>query len=168
MDGIFPGPIPPGFLELPGPFRILLGQDGTLTRSLSLLTGEPVMVEPIRLPETVKGLRKVYLRVPTAGRLVFARTQVLSLPPPPEDLQVDALMKGEAAIGQSMEARFGALRKEGYSIYPSRGPIDPDAEEREGILWTRSYRMISSSGAALQIEEFFLPSLFSLAGGASR
>ena len=116
MDGIFPGPIPPGFLELPGPFRILLGQDGTLTRSLSLLTGEPVMVEPIRLPETVKGVRKVYLRVPTAGRLVFARTQVLSLPPPPEDLQVDALMKGEAAIGQSMEARFGALRKEGYSI----------------------------------------------------
>ena len=81
---------------------------------------------------------------------------------------MDELMKGDAAIGQSMEARFGPLRKEGYSIYPSRVPVDPDAEEREGILWTRSYRMISASGAALLIEEFFLPTLFFLAGGASR
>ena len=168
MDGILPGPLPPGFRELPGPFRVLLGQDGTLTRSLSLLTGEAVSVEPVRLPDTLKEVRKVYLRVPTSGRLVFARTRILSLPPPPEDLLMESLMKGDLAIGQSMEAQFGPLRKEDYAIYSSRAPFDPDSEEREGLLWTRSYRMIAPSGAALLIEEFFLPALFALAGGANR
>ena len=168
MDGIFPGPPPPGFRDLPGPFRVLLGQDGTLTRSLSLLTGEPVSVEPVRLPETLNELRKVYLRVPASGRLVFARTRILSMPSPPEDRRMDALMKGGLAIGQSMEAEFGPLRKEDYAIYPVQGPFDPDAEEQEGLFWMRSYRMLSLSGAALLIEEFFLPALVSLAGGASR
>ena len=168
MDGILPGPLPPGFGDLPGPFRVLLGQDGTLTRSLSLLTGEPVSVEPVRLPETLTGLRKVYLRVPTFGRLVFARTRILSLPSPPDDLRMEALMKGDLAIGQSMESQFGPLRKEEYSVYSSQAPFDPDAEEQVGLFWTRSYRMSSSSGAALLIEEYFLPALFSLAGGVSR
>lgn len=168
MDGILPGPLPPGFRDLPGPFRVLLGQDGTLTRSLSLLTGEPVSVEPVRLPATLTGLRKVYLRVPTSGRLVFARTRILSLPPPPDDLRMEVLMKGDLAIGQSMESQFGPLRKEEYAVYPSQAPFDPDAEEQVGVFWTRSYRMLSSSGAALLIEEYFLPALFSLAGGVSR
>ncbi|MGC8501019.1 MAG: hypothetical protein ACP5OS_07595 [Leptospirillia bacterium] len=168
MDGILPGPLPEGFRTLPGPFRVLLGQDGTLTRSLSFLTGEAVSVEPVALPESVQGLRKVYLRVPSAGRLVFARTRVLAMPPPPDDRWMISLMTGDLAIGGSMEARFGPLHKEEYAIYPSPAPFDPDAAEREGIFWTRSYRMTAASGASLLIEEFFLRALLSLSGGLPR
>lgn len=156
------------FSRLPGPFRMLLGLDGTLTRSLTFLTGEEVGVELVTLPGNLEGVRKVYLRVPSSGRLVFARTRLLPTPALKRDSWIESLMKGDLAIGQSMEARYGPLVKDQFVIFSVSEPYDPEVSAGsavEGPTWARSYRMSTSGGLSLRIEEFFLPSLLRLSGG---
>ena len=168
MEAILEGPLPPSFDLLPGPFRMLLGLDGTLTHSLTFFSGERVEIEPVLLPESPEGIRKVYLRVSSIGRLVFARTRLLSNPSPEEAPWIAELMRGGMAIGQSMEARFGPLFKDEFSIFSVSGSFDPEGPRERGDTWARSYRMRTREGLALRIEEFFLEPLLRLAGGSGR
>ena len=156
--------LPEGFGTLPGPFRMLLGLDGTLTRSLAFLSGSPVSVERVVLPGGKSGPRKVFLSVPEYGRLVFARTRLLDAGACPDGGNLEVLMNGERAIGVAMEAAYGPLLKEAFSIQCLSGPFDPDCREGDRSTWARSYRMKTSGGIVLSIEEFFLPALFRLAG----
>ena len=165
MEAILEEPLPPGFPLLPGPFRMLLGLDGTLTRSLTFLSGERVEVETVLLPDAPEGIRKVYLRVPSIGRLVFARTRLLSIPSREEAPWIASLMRGDLPIGQSMEARYGPLTKDEFSVFSVSTPFDPHGPRESGGTWARSYRMRTREGLALRIEEFFLDALFRLAGG---
>lgn len=165
MEAILEGPVPAGFSRLPGPFRMLLGLDGTLTRSLTFLSGERVEVETVLLPDSPEGQRKVYLRVPTLGRLVFARTRLLPSPGRGSDPFIATLLRGDLAIGQSMEARYGPLLKDEFSVFSVIGPFDSDGPSEPGETWARSYRMRTREGLSLRIEEFFLPPLLRLAGG---
>ncbi len=165
METLLEGQIPEGFPRLPGPFRMLLGLDGTLTRSLTFLTGEAVKVETVRLPESLDGVRKVFLRVPIHGRLVFARTRVMARSSRTLEGDIASLLKGDLAIGQSMEARFGPLVKDQFAIFSVSGAYDPDGPEEIGPIWARSYRMSTRDGFSLKIEEFFLPTLLRLSGG---
>ena len=157
--------VPDNFENLPGCFRMLLGLDGTLTRSLTFLSGSPVTVEPVSLPVSPRGVRKVFLSVRERGRLVFARTQLLPSSESHKDPRIGEIMKGESAIGQSMEAHYGPLLKDEFAIFSLSGKIDPDCPVEFGVTWARSYRMSTSGGIRLRIEEFFLPALLRLAGG---
>lgn len=164
VEKVLEGPVPEGFFLLPGPFRMLLGLDGTLTRSLTFLSGEGVEVEPVLLPDAPDGIRKVYLRVPSFGRLVFARTRLLPGQGLGEDPWIATLMRGDLAIGQSMEARYGPLLKDEFSVFSVLAPFDPHGPQERGEIWARSYRMRTREGLSLRIEEFFLPPLLRLAG----
>ena len=168
MEADLGAPLPPGFPLLPGPFRMLLGLDGTLTRSLTFLSGERIEVEPVLRPDSPEGVRKVYLRVPSIGRLVFARTRLLVLPNSEEAPWIAGLMRGDLPIGQSMEARYGPLTKDEFSVFSVSAPFDPHGPWESGDVWARSYRMRTREGIALRIEEFFLDALFRLAGGGCR
>jgi chorismate-pyruvate lyase len=81
------------------------------------------------------------------------------------DVRIGEIMNGKEAIGQAMEARFGPLMKDEFSIFAVSGVFDPDCAEAGGVTWARSYRMSASCGVRLRIEEFFLPTLLRLSGG---
>lgn len=156
---LFGCPVPEGFFSLPGSLRILLGQDGTLTRSLSLLARSPVSVETVALPGAGADVRKVFLVVPGPVRLVFARTRLEPSPRTSERRAVEGLMRGGEAIGQAMEARFGPLIRDRFSIFSFPGDFDEDCPSTRGFTWARSYRLGTRGGNFLKIEEFFLPPL---------
>lgn len=164
QGGLFDCPVPAGFGDLPGPFRMLLGGDGTLTRSLSFLSGGAVSVERVALPADPSELRKVFLTVPGHGRLVFARTRLIDSVASRGDSSIGALMTGKQAIGPAMEACYGPLLRDEFAIFVLSGTFDRDCPEAGESTWGRSYRMSTSGGIALRIEEFFLPSVVRIAG----
>ena len=151
--------VPESFGSLPGCLRMLLGLDGTLTRSLAFLSGSPVTVEPVRLPDSMTEIRKVFLSVSGQGRLVFARTRLLPSSESRADPWIEELLKGGEAIGQSMETRYGPLLKDEFAIFSVSGVFDSDCAPEGKVTWARSYRMRTSGGIGLRIEEFFLPAL---------
>ena len=140
--------VPPGI-------RLLLGIDGSLTRTLEFIGCGPVTVE--MLPPPFPDSRLVNLCLPNLGPVVQALTRIPT-PISPEDREI---LQDSQPIGPALSKKKGPLIREGLTILKSSGIAleIPEVRRHKDVLWSRIYDLVVYPVPRLTIQEWILPRL---------
>lgn len=161
MDGSWQGP------ELPPIWKLLLLSDGSVTRHLQALTGEPTEVDVIGMERVGEGAdgapaflaqipgprlrRQVWLRTATGQRLAYA----VSWWP---EAAVDAYLKNRALpIWASLAVQRTELYREILQVLQGRSQVLEEAFGCESPIWGRYYLFWHDRKPLTLIFEAFSP-----------
>ncbi|MEN9246135.1 MAG: chorismate pyruvate-lyase family protein [Thermostichales cyanobacterium BF4_bins_65] len=157
-----------GTIPMDPVWRMLVLGDGSMTRTLGLLTGQPIGVEVLTtqgvsgIPKSVseflgsaRGIvqRRVFLGIPGGERLVYAvswwRQEVLDryLPQP------------QWPIGVALAQQRLAVYRQILQVYRGSSPFLAQVWQAQGGLWARRYGMWQQQQPLTLIDEVFSPHL---------
>lgn len=139
--------------DIPSRIRLLLGIDGSLTRALEFLGCGSVRVELLSPPSLLE--RRVYLNLPSLGRVVHAVTRLSE----PDVERYRTLLSDPRPIGPLLHETQGPLVRKGLMIFQSLGTGYPEDPWSGQMLWGREYDLVAQPGPRLTLREWFLPPL---------